>query len=317
MVPQYIRAATLKPGASKLSLVSVSMPVPGSGEILVEVRASVVNEIDVHTRRGSYQSFRPLWSKHGAAMTGFEFAGIAQNDGKTVRKGDRIAGVVHILESARCHAQYICVQEKYAGIIPDLISFEDAVSTLGMSAAAIDIFENIAVPSSGQKVLVIGASGGLGIYSVQYAKYKGAEVTAVCSRQNATWVQEMGADHIRPYDTQESLQKGDEFDLIIDCPYKYSFSHVESFLANQGMYVNSMPSSDPSGFQQAQRSSKRAGELLLYEGSKSLVETILRHVTEKNIVPAIDSVFKLEDIDKAFDKFEKSGKQGRILLSVA
>ncbi len=313
---QQMQVATLKSGNSQLELAMAPVPSPQPGEVLVEMKASVVNEIDVQVRDGGWLDYVRHWRGRGPVVTGFEFAGIAGSDGAQIKKGDRVAGVVHVLDGQRCHAQYICVKEANAGIIPAAISFEDAVSTLGMGGAAIEIFERIATVLIGAKVLIIGASGGLGIYCVQYGQYKGVEITAICARQNGDWVRQMGASHIRAYEDSAPFMPGDDFDLIVDCPYKYSFAELKDYLAVDGMYLTSMPAHDAEGFALARTVTQRAGELLVYESTRQMVENILDHVASGNITPAIDSVFDFEDINAAFDRFNRRGKKGRILLRI-
>lgn len=308
--------ATLNNSTQKLVFHSSPVLRPVPGEISVEMKASVVNEVDVQTRDGGWQDYAAKWREQSGVSTGFEFAGIVRTGGAAFKQGDRVAGVVHVLEGPRCHGSFVTLKEACAGRIPDAISFEDAVSTLGMGGAAIEIFERIAdLPSRG-RVLVIGASGGLGIYCVQYGAHKGAEITAICSRKNADWVKQMGASHIRAYEDDPAFKDGDAFDLIIDCPYKYSFAELRGYLTADGMYLTSMPAFDVKGFKLAETATQRAGELLVYESTRQMVEGIFDHVISGNIIPAIDSIFDFHKINDAFDRFKLRGKQGRIVLRI-
>jgi len=110
--------------------------------------------------------------------------------------------------------------------------------------------------------------------------------------------------------------ENDAFNLIIDCPYKYSFAELKNYLTEDGMYLTSMPAADVEGFKLAETATQRAGELLVYESNRQMVEGIFDHVISGNIIPAIDSIFDFHKINDAFDKFKLRGKQGRIVLRI-
>ena len=189
---EAMRALVRSADTGKMVVVEIPVPTPAQGQVLVEVNVSAVNEMDVQVRAGGWARYVKKFLKQGPVVSGFEFAGIARSDGHRIRAGDRVIGNVHVLYGPRTHAEYVCVDENDVGVIPATIPFDHAAALVAMGLTAIEILERLKPLVQGQRVLIIGAAGGVGIYSLQLAKHQGAHVTAVCSLTNAEWVRTMG-----------------------------------------------------------------------------------------------------------------------------
>ncbi|WP_332773563.1 zinc-binding dehydrogenase [Phenylobacterium sp.] len=310
-----MRALTLTEG--RMGLGEAPIPVPRPGQVLVEIKVSAVNEMDVQVRAGGWKSQVKRFHKVGPVLTGFEFAGVARSDAGRIRTGQRVIGYVHVLSGPRVHAGHACIDENDLQAIQADMGDEDAAALVVMGLTAIEILEGLKRLQAGQRCLVIGAAGGVGAYAVQLASRQGAEVTAVCSEASDDWIRSMGAAEVRPHESQARYRPGDRFDLIVDCPAKSSFREAAPFLAKGGMYVSTNPLADPTGFVRAAVSSRKAGYLMMLTTTPAKLSRLIELRGQGALRPAIDSVFDLEDADAAFDRFAARGKQGRVLLRIS
>ncbi|WP_340644806.1 NAD(P)-dependent alcohol dehydrogenase [Phenylobacterium sp.] len=315
-MPKTIRALIQSPEPGKMAVAQAPAPIPGRGQVLVEVKVSAVNEMDVQVRAGLWAKNVKAFLKRGPVVTGFEFAGIARSDGGRIKAGDRVIGYVNVLSGPRTHAGQVCVDETDIEVIPQSWSLDDAAALVVMGLTAVEILERLAPVSPGKRVLIIGAAGGVGVYTLQLAKHQGAHVTVVCSERNAAWMKSMGANAVRAYETEPNFKTGDLFDVVVDVPCKESFAASAPFLARGGMYVGTNPLADLGGFVRAAFSSRRAGYLMMLTTTPAKLRRLIELAALGALRPAIDSRFPLSQADQAFDRFETRGKQGRVLLKI-
>ena len=301
----------------RMTIVEAPVPTPRSGQILVEVKVSAVNEMDVQVRAGGWRSQVRRFRQAGPVLTGFEFVGVARSDGARILVGQRVIGYVHVLNGRRTHAQFVCVDENDLAPIPEGLDDEAGAALVVMGLTAVEVLERLKPLRPGAHCLVIGAAGGVGTYVTQLARFQGATVTAVCSQANAAWVTDQGASDIRPYETAAMFSHGDQFDLILDAPAKSSFAETAPYLANDGMYVSTNPMADVGGFVRAMASSRRAGYLMMLTTTPSKLGRLIDLWAEGGLRPVVDSVHALSEADAAFDRFGTRGKQGRVLLRIS
>jgi NADPH:quinone reductase-like Zn-dependent oxidoreductase len=219
-------------GPEVLEYADIPKPVPADDQLLVKVYSAGVNPLDWHYMRGSPYLMRLMSGIGAPASTsmGVDFAGVVEAVGKGVTKfkpGDAVFG-----GADGSFADYVVVGEnKTVALKPDNISFEQAGSVAIAAATAIQALRDKGQLKAGQKVLINGASGGVGTFAVQIAKFYGAQVTGVCSTRNLEMVRSIGADHVIDY-TREDYTRGDErYDLIIDNVGNHSL------IANAGVMV--------------------------------------------------------------------------------
>ena len=200
-----------------LEFADVAKPTPADDEVLVKIHAAAVNPLDWHYMRGSPYFLR-LMSGLGAPKNprlGVDFAGTIEAVGKDVTRfqpGDEVFG-----GGNGAFAQYLTIREDRALTIkPDNISFEQAAAVPIAALSALQVLRDKGQLQSGQKVLINGASGGVGTFAVQIAKSFGAQVTGVCSTRNVEMVRSIGADHVFDYTKQDYTKSGEQYDLIID-----------------------------------------------------------------------------------------------------
>ena len=216
----------------------VQKPVPAGGEILVRVLAASVNPLDWHFLRGSPYLMR-LMSGLGApddTRMGVDFAGVVESVGPGVTRfkpGDDVFG-----GWSGAFAEYVLLSEDRAVVHkPASVTFEQAAATPIAAVTALQALRDKGQLQPGERVLINGASGGVGTFAVQIAKSMGAEVTGVCSTRNVEMVRSLGADHVIDYKKQDYTDSGETFDLIVDMVGNHSPRTNTRVLTPEGRLV--------------------------------------------------------------------------------
>jgi 2-desacetyl-2-hydroxyethyl bacteriochlorophyllide A dehydrogenase len=224
-------------GVENLKLQEIEKPTPADNEILVRVRAASINPADGHLIRGAWP-MRPIAGLRKPKRTRFgtDFAGVVEAVGKDVtnfKPGDEVFGA-----KTGAASEYICVRADKAVVLkPANVTFEQAGSVAIAGITALQGLRDKGHIQAGQKVLINGASGGVGTFAVQIAKAFGAEVTGVCSTRNVDLVKSIGADHVIDY-TKEDFTKTDQhYDMIYDLVGNHSFSERRKILKTNGICV--------------------------------------------------------------------------------
>ena len=310
-----------------LKLEQVEKPAPNDNQILVRVRAVSLRFIDGGMLEGSVPG-RLLFGlrKPKNTIPGCDFAGTIESVGRNVtefKPGDEVFGV-----RTGCLAQYICVRQTGAVTLkPANTNFEQAAS-IPTALVALQGLRDTAQLKAGQKVLINGASGGVGTFAVQIAKAFGAEVTGVCSTKNLELVRSIGADHVIDY-TKEDYTKSDErYDVIYDLISNRSFAERRRILKPGGICV--LAGVGGSGMHK-DTFSNLAGELTASLRSKFGNEKfvlfgvdinkkdlgVLRDLTESGkIAPALTKTYPLTETAAAYKYLETGHAQGKIAITI-
>ncbi len=311
-----------------LQIKEVEKPVPKNNEILVKVFATTVSAADSRVR--SFTVPLSFWlparlalglTKPRKAVLGMDFAGEVEAVGKDVKNyniGDPVFGLMG--ERFGGYAQYLCLSEDWKGVgvagKPDNLSFEEsaAVPFGGLTAL---YFLREAKIQEGQKVLINGASGSVGTYSVQLAKYYGAEVTAVCSTEKLEMVKSLGADNVINY-TKEDFTTGDGiYDVIFDVAGKASFSGCIKSLTKNGTLLHAVAA--PAVNIRMKWTSITTGRKMIGGGPDPNAEDLmfLRDLIESGkIKPIIDRSYPMEQIVEAHRYVDKGHKKGNVIITV-
>jgi NADPH:quinone reductase-like Zn-dependent oxidoreductase len=225
-----------------LQLAEVQRPIVSDDGVLVRVKASSINAGDWHLMRGDPFLIRLMFGglrKPKIKTLGMDVAGIVEAVGRSVtqfKPGDAVFGDTSEAGFGS-FAEYVCAPESAFVHKPDHVSFEAAASVSVAALAALQGLRDYGQIKAGQKVLINGASGGVGSFAVQIAKAFGAEVTAVCSTAKMDMVRSLGADHMIDYTQTDITQTGQQFDLILDAAaYRSVFDHLP-ILTAKGTYV--------------------------------------------------------------------------------
>jgi NADPH:quinone reductase-like Zn-dependent oxidoreductase len=222
-----------------LEYTDVAKPTPADDEVLVKVVAASVNPLDWHYMRGEPYFMRLMGVGVGApadSRMGVDFAGVVDSVGENVadfKPGDEVFG-----GRSGAFAEYVVIPESRAiAMKPANMSFKQAASVGIAGVTAIQALRDHGKLQPGQKVLINGASGGVGTFAVQVAKAMGAEVTGVCSARNAEMVLAIGADHVIDYKKESYLDGGEQYDLIIDMVGNHSLLSNRDVLTPDGSFV--------------------------------------------------------------------------------
>jgi NADPH:quinone reductase-like Zn-dependent oxidoreductase len=220
-----------------LKLKEVDKPVVKDDGVLVSVHAAALNAGDYFSMRGSpwLARFTVGFPKPKNYILGWDVAGHVEAIGKNVKRfqpGDEVF--------ASCNgtlAEYACAAEDMFAMKPTNLTFEQAAAVPTAAITALQGLRDAGKVQPGQKVLINGASGGVGTFAVQIAKSFGAEVTGVCSTRNVDMVRSIGADHVIDYTQEDFTQSGQRYDLILDNVANRSFSDLRHALTPQGIII--------------------------------------------------------------------------------
>lgn len=308
-----------------LELLSTEKPSPADDEVLVKVHAAAVNPLDWHYMRGSPYLMRLMSGigKPKDPRMGVDFSGTVEAVGKNVQKfkpGDDVFG-----GSSGAFAEYVTITEDRAlAHKPDNVGIEEAAGVSIAAVTALQALRDKGQLQAGQKVLINGASGGVGTYAVQIAKAMGAEVTGVCSTRNVDMVSSLGADHVFDYTREDYTKSGQRYDLIIDNVGNHSLLENRAVMEPNGRLVmlggSSGPWIDPLlGPLQA---------LVISPFVSQEFIMILAHLDQQDLVylgnmmqsgklrTVIDRLYGLDEIRDAISYSEEGHARGKIIVTI-
>lgn len=315
--------------ADVLRLTDMEKPTPQDNDVLIKIHAATVTTGDVNMRGFTFvpPGFGPLprlmfgLFRPKNPILGTELAGEIEAVGANVTRfkpGDRVFGINS--DAVGAYAEYVCwPADSPLALIPERLSYEEAAAIPFGAGTALFYVRDKGRIQAGQKVLVNGASGGVGSYAVQLAKYYGAAVTGVCSTRNIDLVQSLGADHVIDYIKEDFAAQGETYDVIVDTVVgKSSFARCKPALKPGGVYL--AVAGGLGAMVQAARPSMKDGKKVMagspVENSDDL--TFLGQlVQEGRLKPLIDRCYPLEEITEAHRYVDSGRKRGSVVLTIA
>jgi NADPH:quinone reductase-like Zn-dependent oxidoreductase len=309
-----------------LQLKEVEKPVPGNNEVLIRVYAAAVNATDPVFRKGEpfISRFFTGLIRPKNSIPGDVLAGEIEEVGKDVtsfKKGDQVYGATGT--SLGAQAEYKCLSEEGAlAIKPANITFGEAAAVVDGALTALPFLRDKGKIQKGQKILINGASGSVGTFAVQLAKYFGADVTGVCSTTNLKLVKYLGADKVIDYTKADFTKTGETYDIVFDAVGKSTFSRCKNTLKQKGIYLTTLPSLAimfqilwTSMFSSRKALTAATGMRLTNEKAKDLI--FLKELIEAGkIKSVVDRQYPLEKITEAHSYVEKGHKKGNVIITV-
>lgn len=305
----------------------VEKPTPKDNEVLVKVHAASANPLDWHLMRAE-----PFLARLGNGLLkpkntklGADVAGRVEAVGRSITQfqvGDDVFGGL-TFKDLGSFAEYVCVSEEFLALKPTNSSFEAAAAVPIAAFTALQGLRNKGRIQQGQKVLINGASGGVGTFAVQMAKSFGTEVTGVCSTRNLDLVRSIGADHVIDYTKEDFTRNGQRYDLIFDAVGNRSVSDYQRALSPNGIC-------SVAGFTVLSRLFQVVflGAWVSMTGSQKigLMETarpnkkdllILKELLESGkVIPVIDRTYPFSEVPEAIRYLEKGHAQGKVVIVV-
>src|SRR5437899_1153239 len=312
------------PGALKLA--EIEKPTAGDDEVLINVRAASVNPLDVGLLRHPFlRRIVSALSKLKNNRPGRDVAGHVEAVGRNVthfKPGDAVFGWC-----GGAFAEYACTSQSKLVMKPDNASFEQAAAVPVAALTALQALRDKGKVQAGQKVLINGASGGVGTFAVQIEKSFGADVTGVCSTRNVDLVRSLGADHVIDY-TKEDFAKGAErYDVILDNVPNHSLSECRRILIPNGKYLmiggggpNDSRWIGPFGrviktMVLSPFTSQKMGMMMADANGKDL--TVLADMMQSGkLKPVIDRTYKLSEVPAAIAYLEEGHARGKVVITL-
>ncbi len=310
-----------------LQFKEVDKPTPQENEILIKIHAVALNAADWHLLTADIFLIRLMGmrlTKPKNPILGADIAGRVEAVGRDVKQfqpGDEVFGDIAGWGFGGL-AEYVAVAESAVALKPANLSFEEAAAVPMAAITALQGLRDKGHLQAGQKVLINGASGGVGTYAVQLAKHFGAEVTAVCSTRNLDQARKLGADRVIDYTQKDFTQNGQRYDLILAANGYHPLSHYKRALAPGGAYI--MAGGKAAQIFQAML----LGSLLSIGGDKKLGNVsaksnlkdllFLKELLEAGkVVPVIDRCYPLNEAAKAFRYLGAGHARGKVVVTVA
>lgn len=309
-----------------LELREIDKPAIGDDEVLVRVRAAGLDRGVWHMMTGQPYLMRVMgcgFRGPKVRVPGMDVAGRVEALGKDVtrfREGDQVFGV-----AAGSFAEYACAQEERLALVPANLDAERAAAIPVSACTALHGLREKGQVRAGQRVLVVGASGGVGTFAVQLAKALGAEVTGVCSTAKAELVRSIGADHVVDYTREDFTEAPERYDLILDIGGNRSLSRLRRALVPRGTLV--LVGGEHGG-RWTGGMHRQLGALLLSpfvrHDLRAFIATVSREkllflkelVEAGRVAPVIDRTYRLDQVPEAIRRLEQGHVQGKVVITL-
>jgi NADPH:quinone reductase-like Zn-dependent oxidoreductase len=309
-----------------LKLEEIAKPTPADDRVLVKVHAASVNPLDWHYLQGKPYIMRAAAGvgKPDSILMGADFAGTVESVGKNVTRfkpGDEVFG-----DRDGAFAEYVSVRENGAmALKPSNMTMEQAAAVSIAGLTALQALRDKGKVHTGQKVLINGASGGVGTFAVQIAKTYGADVTGVCSTRNVEMVKSIGADHVIDYTKEDFTQGSARYDLIIDNVGNHTLSEYRQVLTPNGALVMvGGPSDNPwlgplTASVKAYFVSPFVSQKLIFmlaDANQDDLNMLRDLMQAGKVTPVIDRQYKLAETAQAIGYLEQGHARGKVIIAV-
>ncbi|WP_269620113.1 NAD(P)-dependent alcohol dehydrogenase [Zhongshania sp. BJYM1] len=304
---------------ARLIIKDVNKPRIGADDVLVEVHASSVNPKDWKLNYNISSLVPKVGCLSSFHIIGDDLAGVIVERGSNVsnfKVGDKVYGMDMRLRTAAC-SEYACIATKRIAHMPNNISFNEAAAVPLAALTALQAFQMGSV-SNGSKVLVIGASGGVGTFAIQIAKAMSAEVTGVCSGKNIELVTSLGADKVIDYTQGDFKSEKNNFDLVFDATAYESLTTCASLMADDGLFVSTAGHGKAlfNAYRPHLFMGDKSAKPVWVESYTSDLEILKDFIESGAVTPVIDSVHQLANIEDAYIRSKTGRSRGKVVIQI-
>jgi NADPH:quinone reductase-like Zn-dependent oxidoreductase len=306
----------------------IDKPSPGSGQVLIQIRAASLNALDWHLMKGRPPIARLFLGLRRPRLNrpGVDLAGRVESVGQGVTRfkaGDEVFGVCR-----GSLADYACASEALLATKPASVSFEEAAAVPVAGLTALQGLRDHGRIQQGQRVLINGAAGGVGTFAVQIAKSFGADVTGVCSTRNVEMVRSIGADRVVDYTLADFTRSGQRYDMIFDVVANHSFSACQRVLSPRGtLVVAGGGGSDGHAFGRRlvrmltgaliSRFASQRMTFFVARPTRADLVTLGELLESRKVTPVLDGRHRLSETSNAFRRLAGGHARGKIVVTVA
>ncbi len=305
--------------ASGPKLLEIERPEPDRGHVRVNVKNSAVNPADLKVAAGGlvggilHASVSPL-------VVGYDFSGVIDRCGDAVtdlRVGDSVFGFLPYGRATRqgAFAESVTVDVRQIARKPDQITHEMAAAAATPAVSALQSLRDAGRLRSGGRVMIIGASGGVGCLAIGVAKRLGASVAAVCGTHAVEFVRSLGADSVIDRRKEDPLKASGPFDVVLDTAAAYSYAACRHLLAADGVYVTTLPNAGLIIGKLLTLVSSQRCAMLSVKPAREDLELVASFISEGMRVP-IDATFPVKELPLAFARLQKGEMRGRVAIQV-
>jgi NADPH:quinone reductase-like Zn-dependent oxidoreductase len=310
-----------------LQLQEVAKPAPQDDEVLIKIHAASINARDWRMMRAKPFFIRLMpgsFLQPKNKILGGDVAGRVEEIGRYVRQfkpGDEVFGYLPSATGRGTFAEYVCANENALTLKPTNLTFEQAAAVPLAAMTALQGLRDKGNIQPGQKVLINGASGGVGTFAVQIAKAFGAEVSAVCSTRNLEMVRSLGAEHVIDYKVEDFTQNGQQYDLILAVNGYHPISDYLRALKPEGTFVvagGSMAQlfqAASKGKRDSKAGSQKTYVVSLVQSQKDLI-FVKELIESGKVIPIIDGCYPLRQTPEALWYFEKVHPRGKVVITM-
>ncbi|WP_343685703.1 NADP-dependent oxidoreductase [Chryseobacterium gleum] len=301
-----------------LQFTEIDKPVIGNDEVLVKVVSISINPVDVKSR--VYEGvLNWIFEEKRPVILGWDISGEVVETGKNVtdfKKGDEVFGMVNFFGKGNAYAEYVAAPAAHLALKPQNINHQQAAAASMAASTAYQALVDVAKIKKGNKVLVHAASGGVGHFAVQMAKYFGAYVIAVSSGKNKEFVLSLGADEHIDYTTENFHEKVQDADIVIDTLQGKTLSDSVNVVKENGIIVT-LPSPEiPEDITDKARERNVNIEFMMVESKKETTEAIAGLLKEGVLKPFVYKTFPFEDLAMAHLEVETNRVAGKVIVNL-
>ncbi len=297
-------------GPEQLTLEEVGLPSPKSNEVLIKVHAAGVNPIDFKIRNGSIKA---ISGSKFPKVLGADVAGMVEQNSKHFRVGDKVFAMLNLKGGA--YAEYVSVKESQLAKIPDGFGFAEAAAVPLAALTAFQSFKKAAV-KGGSRVLINGASGGVGSFAVQIAKAMGAYVVGITSKRNVDLVRNLGADEVIDYTFSDFTQSTHKYDMVFDAVATSSFKKCKRLLEPNGFYITTVPNHGLLWHRFFNLIRSKKAHFIMVKPLGNDLKILAEWMAQGKLKPVIDAVFPLKEGARAHQVLEMGRTRGKLVLEV-